>query len=599
MNIKEKLVKLRAAMAEEGMDLYLIPTADFHESEYAGEHFAARKYMSGFTGSAGTLLVGLERAALWTDGRYFIQAEKELSGSGIELMRMGAEDVPSIEKYIEDNIREGGVLGFDGRVVNASFGLKLKKAISAKNAVIKYEKDLVDAIWKDRPEISAKPAFFLEEKYSGRSSADKLCFVRKTMVEEGADAFVLTSLDDIAWLYNMRGDDIPCNPVVLSYSIIFSDKAVIFLNEKVLNDVLRKEFAANNVEIKPYSEIYGYVKELGGCRRIMLDERKVNYAIYSNLPDTVEKKDRVNPTILEKAKKNEVEIKNIKNAHIKDGVAMVKFMYWLKKNVGKLKITEMSASDYLEAARREQEGFIEPSFNTIAAYNENAAMMHYSATPEHDGELKPEGLFLVDSGGQYYEGTTDITRTIVLGDVKEEWKRDYTLVLKGHMNLMNAKFLYGCTGMNLDILCRAPLWNIGIDYRSGTGHGIGYLLNVHEAPNGFRWRIVPERNDSAVLEEGMITTDEPGVYIENSHGIRIENELLCKKDIKNEYGQFMCFETVTYAPIDKEAIDVKWLEKRDIEQINKYHELVFEKLSPHFDGEVLEWLGEACAPIES
>ena len=425
-----------------------------------------------------------------------------------------------------------------------------------------------------------------------------VAFVRNKMKEEGADAFILTSLDDIAWLYNMRGDDIPCNPVVLSYTVVFMDKAVIFLNEAVLNDVLREEFEKNNVEIRPYNDIYEYVKGLKDCKKVLLDTNKVNYAIYSNIPENVEKLPKVNPTTLEKAKKNSTEIENIKKAHVKDGVAMVKFIYWVKKNVGKMKITEISASDYLEDRRREQEGFIELSFDTIAAYNANAAMMHYSATPEHDTELKPEGFFLVDSGGQYYEGTTDITRTIVLGPLKDEWKRDYTLTLKGHMNLLNAKFLYGCTGINLDILCRAPLWNIGIDYRCGTGHGVGYLLNVHEAPNGFRWKMVPERNDSAVLEEGMITTDEPGVYTENSHGIRIENELLCKKDIKNEYGQFMCFESVTYCPIDKEAIDVKYLEKRDIEQIDDYHKLVYKELSPYFEGEELAWLKEACEPIK-
>ena len=598
MEVKEKLAKLREGMSASGIDLYLIPTADFHESEYAGEHFGVRKYMSGFTGSAGTLLVGKEKAALWADGRYFIQAERELAGSTIELMRMGEENVPTIEKYIEDNIPENGVLGFDGRVINSALGNKLKKAIAKKNADIKYDKDLVDEFWTDRPALSVKPAFFLEEKYSGRPVSDKLAFVRKTMKDEGADAFVLTSLDDIAWLYNMRGDDIPCNPVVLSYTVVFMDKAVLFLNEAVLNDKLRAEFEANNVEIKPYNDIYEYVKGLKECKKVMLDGKKVNYAIYSNIPENVEKLDKTNPTTLEKAKKNSTEIENIKKVHVKDGIAMVKFIYWVKKNVGKMKITEISASDYLEARRREQEGFIELSFDTIAAYNANAAMMHYSATPEHDAELKPEGFFLVDSGGQYYEGTTDITRTIVLGPVKYEWKRDYTLTLKGHMNLLNAKFLYGCTGINLDILCRAPLWNIGIDYKCGTGHGVGYLLNVHEAPNGFRWKMVPERNDSAVLEEGMITTDEPGVYAENSHGIRIENELLCKKDIKNEYGQFMCFESVTYAPIDKEAIDVNYLEKKDIEQIDAYHRLVFEKLSPHFEGEELAWLKEACEPIK-
>lgn len=597
MDVKEKLKNLRERMAREGIDMYVIPTADFHESEYAGEHFGVRKYVSGFTGSAGTLVVGKDEAALWADGRYFIQAERQLDGSTIELMRMGNEGVPTIEKYIEDKMPEKGNLGFDGRVINSSLGLKFAEILAKKEAKIKYDKDLVNEFWDDRPALSAKPAFFLEEKYSGRSAADKLSFVRKSMEENGADTFILTSLDDIAWLYNMRGDDIPCNPVVLSYTVVFKDKAVLFLNESVLNERLREEFAKNNVEIKAYNDIYDYVKSLDKNSKILLDLNKVNYKIYGNLPENAEKINKLNPTVPEKAKKNRTEIENIRKSHVKDGVAVCKFIFWLKQNVGKIKITEMSAAQYLEDRRREQEGFIEPSFDTIAAYNANAAMMHYSATPEHDAELKPEGLFLVDSGGQYYEGTTDITRTITLGAVLDEWKRDYTLTLKGNMNLANARFLYGCTGINLDILSRGPLWNIGIDYRCGTGHGVGYLLNVHEAPNGIRWRVVPERNDSAVLEEGMVTSDEPGVYTEGSHGIRIENELLCRKDIKNEYGQFMSFETVTYVPIDKEAIDLKYLENRDIEQINDYHKMVYEKISPYFEGKEADWLKEACAPL--
>ncbi len=597
MDVKEKLKNLRERMAREGIDMYVIPTADFHESEYAGEHFGVRKYVSGFTGSAGTLVVGKDEAALWADGRYFIQAERQLNGSTIELMRMGNEGVPTIEKYIEDKMPEKGNLGFDGRVINSSLGLKFAEILAKKEAKIKYDKDLVNEFWDDRPALSAKPAFFLEEKYSGRSAADKLSFVRKSMEENGADTFILTSLDDIAWLYNMRGDDIPCNPVVLSYTVVFKDKAVLFLNESVLNERLREEFAKNNVEIKAYNDIYDYVKSLDKNSKILLDLNKVNYKIYGNLPENAEKINKLNPTVPEKAKKNRTEIENIRKSHVKDGVAVCKFIFWLKRNVGKIKITEMSAAQYLEDRRREQEGFIEPSFDTIAAYNANAAMMHYSATPEHDAELKPEGLFLVDSGGQYYEGTTDITRTITLGAVPDEWKRDYTLTLKGNMNLANARFLYGCTGINLDILSRGPLWNIGIDYRCGTGHGVGYLLNVHEAPNGIRWRVVPERNDSAVLEEGMVTSDEPGVYTEGSHGIRIENELLCRKDIKNEYGQFMSFETVTYVPIDKEVIDLKYLENRDIEQINDYHKMVYEKISPYFEGKEADWLKEACAPL--
>lgn len=597
MDTIEKLSKLRKAMEKEGIDLYLIPTADFHESEYAGEHFSVRKFMSGFTGSAGTLVVGREKAALWADGRYFIQAERELSGNTISLMKMGEEGVPTVSEYIEKETPENGVLGFDGRVINTELGLKLKSLLEQKKATVSYGKDLVDAFWEDRPELSKKPAFFYEEKYTGKSSGSKLDELRKKMSELGADVFVLTSLDDIAWLYNIRGNDIPCNPVVLAYTVVFKDKAVIFLHESVLNETLRAEFAKNEVEVRPYEEIYDYVKSLPADSKVLLDTARVNFSIYENLPSGVTKICKPSPTTLAKAVKNVTEIENTKRAHIKDGIAVTKFLYWLKMNVGKIEITEMSAAQYLEDRRREQEGFIEPSFDTISAYNANAAMMHYSATPEHDAKIEAKGFLLIDSGGQYFEGTTDITRTIALGELPAEWKRDYTLTLKGNMNLANARFLYGCRGTNLDILARGPLWNIGIDYRSGTGHGIGHLLNVHEAPNGFRWRIVPERNDSAVLEEGMITTNEPGVYTENSHGIRIENELLCKKDIKNEYGQFMSFETITYAPIEKDAIDPSYLEKKDIEQLNAYHKMVYETLSPYLEGEELDWLKDACAPL--
>lgn len=592
-----KLQKIREEMEKEGIDYYLVPTADFHESEYAGEHFAVRKYLSGFTGSAGTLVVGRKKAALWADGRYFIQAERELSGSSISLMKMGEEGVPTVTAYIKEELPEGGVLGFDGRVINADLGNRLSAAISEKKGRIKYEKDLVDSFWEDRPKLSKEPAFFLKEKYSGKSTEEKLKELRKDMLEKGANVFVLTSLDDIAWLYNIRGNDIPCNPVVMAYTVVHLDRAVIFLHDEVLNEEIRAEFAKNKVEVRPYPEVYNYVKGLSSDSKVLLDLHKVNYAIKENLPSGVTLISSVNPTTLAKAIKNPIEIENVRKAHVKDGVAVTKFLYWVKKNAGKIEMTELSASDYLEERRREQEGFVELSFNTICAYNANAAMMHYSATPENNAKIEARGLLLVDSGGQYLEGTTDITRTIVLGEVAEEWKRDYTLTLKGNLNLANARFLYGCRGVNLDILARGPLWNIGIDYRCGTGHGIGYLLNVHEAPNGFRWKVVPERNDSAVLREGMITTDEPGVYTENSHGIRIENELLCRKDIKNEYGQFMSFENLTYAPIDKEAILPEYLEKRDVEQLNSYHAMVFEKLSPYFEGEELKWLSEACAPL--
>ncbi len=588
--IRQRVETLRKYMREAGIDIYLIPTSDFHESEYVGGHFKAREFMSGFTGSAGTLVVTQTQAGLWTDGRYFIQAEAQLKNSGIDLYKMGMKDVLSVEDFVIENIPEEGKLGIDGRVINSRLGIKLEERLKEKNASISYNRDIVDEIWEDRPALSCEPAFLLDIQYAGKSRKEKLEGLRKKLEEEKADVFILTCLDDIAWLFNIRGNDIPYNPVVLSYVIITKEKGYFFVNEGVLNTEIKEAFQVDQIEIMPYDAIYDFVKQFSNTEVVLLDKGKVNYAIIRNLNPDIKIIDKVNPTTLAKAVKNEVELENLRKSHLKDAVAVTKFMYWLKTKVGKEEITEITASDYLENLRREQEGFIELSFDTICAYQEHAAMMHYSASKETDVSLKPEGLLLVDSGGQYYEGTTDITRTFVLGSIEEEWKKHFTLVVKSMLNLANAKFLYGCTGLNLDILARGPLWNLGIDYRCGTGHGVGYLLNVHEAPNGFRWKHVPERNDQAILEAGMVTTDEPGVYIEGSHGIRIENELICKKAEENEYGQFMNFEMLTYVPIDLDGIDKQYLNSTDIEQINRYHQMVYEKVSPYLNSEEREWL---------
>ncbi|BCJ95792.1 Xaa-Pro aminopeptidase [Anaerocolumna cellulosilytica] len=596
--IKTRIQHLRALLAENQIDAYIVPTSDFHESEYVGEYFKARKYMSGFTGSAGTLVVTTEEAGLWTDGRYFIQAARQLSDTGITLFKMGEEGVPSIEEFLKDKLPKNGVLGFDGRIINARFGKNLMQKLEAKNISIQYEKDLVDFIWTDRPELSKEPAFLLDIKYSGKASADKLLALRDEMKKKGATVHILTTLDDIAWLFNIRGNDIAYNPVVLSYAVITLDKAYLFVDEDKLSEDIKTQFTTDKIEVKDYLAIYDFVKDISSTEIILLDSKKVNYAIYNNLKSEVKIIDEVNPTVLAKATKNPVEIENLRKAHIKDGVAVTKFMYWLKNNIGKTEITEISASDYLEERRKEQEGFIELSFDTICAYNSNAAMMHYSASPDSHAVLQPEGLLLVDSGGQYYEGTTDITRTVVLGEISNEVKRHFTAVLRSMLNLADARFLHGCIGLNLDILARGPLWEMNLDYKCGTGHGVGYLLNVHEAPNGFRWRKVPERDDGCVLEEGMVTTDEPGVYIEGSHGIRTENELVCHRGEKNEYGQFMYFEHITFAPIDLDAVDTSYMSKTEIKRLNDYHQQVYEKLSPYLTAEECQWLKEYTRAVE-
>lgn len=588
--IPERLTALREEMKRRSIDIYVVPTADFHESEYVGEHFKARKFITGFTGFAGTAVITLKEAGLWTDGRYFVQAEKQLEGSTVTLYRMAEEGVPAVEEFVKDKLPQGGCIGFDGRTVNGAWGEKFAAIAEEKGGSLSVGEDLIDLIWTDRPELSRAPLFILEEKYSGKSTAEKINDVRAKMAEEGADVHILTSLCDIAWLLNIRGGDIQSVPVVLSYLVLTRDQCIWFLQEEVVDDAIRAYLNENHIETRPYDDIYTYVPDIPESAVVLMNKSGVNYRICNELNKNIQVINKPNPTELMKAVKNPVEVDNTRLAHVKDGVAVTKFMYWLKTNIGKIPMTEISASDYLEARRREQENFIDLSFTTISAYGANAAMMHYSATPESNTGLKPEGFLLVDSGGHYYEGTTDITRTFVLGPISDEMKQHFTAVCRSNMKLANAKFLYGACGLNLDILARGPLWDMGIDYKCGTGHGVGYILNVHEGPNGFRWKIVPERHDSGVLEEGMITTDEPGVYLEGKYGIRTENELVCRKAEKNEYGQFMEFENITYAPIDLDGIDPEQMSPREKQMLNDYHKKVYEVLSPYMTEEENEWL---------
>lgn len=595
--VLKRLEVLRDNMKQKDLQAYIVPTADFHQSEYVGEYFGTRQFMSGFTGSAGILVVLEDKAGLWTDGRYFIQAARQLEGSSIELFRQGEEGVPSIEEFLKQELPCNTKVGFDGRVVSATWGKKLEEVLGSKDITLHYEEDLVDSCWEERPELSKEPAFLLEEKYAGERSSSKVERIRTEMEKKGATVHIVTSLDDIAWILNVRGNDIPYNPVVLSYLVITMKKVVFFVDKEKLNDDIMNSFGNLVVEVLPYNDIYEYVKSIDENEVVWLDGSRVNYTIAKNISDTVKRIDEQNPSILMKAIKNNIEINNLIQAHIKDGVAFTKFMYWVKKNIGKIPMTELIASDFLEEQRRKQEGFIELSFDTICAYKDNAAMMHYSATREDQATLQPEGLLLVDSGGQYLEGTTDITRTLALGPVCEEQRAHFTAVVNGMLNLSSARFLHGCTGHNLDILARGPIWNMDLDYKCGTGHGVGYLLNVHEAPNGFRWKRVPERNDSATLEAGMVTTNEPGIYVEGSHGIRIENELVCREGAKNEYGQFMYFETITVAPIDLDALDTTKMSAVEKARLNAYHKQVYETLVPYMSIDEALWLKEYTREI--
>ena len=588
--IKQRIEKIRDLMKEKMIYAYIVPSSDYHQSEYVGDYFKSREFMSGFTGSAGTLIISMDEAGLWTDGRYFIQAENELKESGIKLFKMGEEGVPTIEEYLLEKLPKNSTLGFDGRVMSVKEGQSLANKLAFKGINIEYKYDLVNDIWEDRCSLPTEKAFLLGVEYSGESFSDKLYRIRAVMKEKKATTHILASLDDIAWLFNIRGRDVKSNPVVLSYAIIGIDSVYLFIDKNKIGEDIRAELSKENVQIKGYEEVYEFIKKIEENEVVLIDTSKVNYAIYSNIPSNVQKIEERNPSILFKSIKNEIELKNIRNSHIKDGVAFTKFMYWLKNNIGKIEITEISATQKLEEFRREQDKFIEPSFSTIAAYKDHAAMMHYSATEESNYKLEPRDLFLVDSGGQYFDGTTDITRTIALGPIPENVRKDFTNVVRGMIRLSKAKFLYGCRGYNLDILARGPLWEEGIDYKCGTGHGIGFVLNVHEGPNGFRWKVREDIDDTCILEEGMVTTNEPGVYVENSHGIRIENEIVVRKSDKNEYGQFMDFEVITLAPIDLDAIDESLILEDERIYLNNYHKQVYDKISPYLNEDENQWL---------
>lgn len=588
MNIVERLAKLREEMAQKGIDFYIVPTADFHQTEYVGEHFKARTFITGFTGSAGTAIITTTEARLWVDGRYFIQAAAQLEGSTVELMKMGEPGVPKILEYMEQEFPEGGTLGFDGRVVSMKVGQDYEKIVNAKNGKIVYEYDLIDLIWEDRPALSTEPVFGLDVKYAGETVASKLARIREEMKKHGATAHVLTTLDDICWTFNFRGNDIEFFPLVLSYAIITMDKADLYIDEAKFSPELKAELEKDGVVFQPYNNIYEDIKHGSEDEVLMIDPVRLNYALYNNIPENVKKVEVRNPEIIFKAVKNEVEIENIRKAQIKDSVAHVRFMKWLKENVGKMTITEMSASDKLDELRAEMGNFIRPSFGPISSYGAHCAMCHYSSTPETNVELKEGELFLTDTGAGFYEGSTDITRTYALGEVPQFMKDHFTLVAMSNLRLANAKFMKGCTGVNLDILARAPFWERGLDYNHGTGHGVGYLLSIHEGPTAFRWQNRPDETD--ILEEGMVLTDEPGIYIEGSHGVRLENELLVREGETNGYGTFMYLEIVTFVPMDLDAINPEIMTSEDKKLLNNYHKKVFEKVSPYLNEEEAEWL---------
>ncbi len=590
--ITERLARLRREMAQRGMDGYVVVTDDFHGSEYVGDYFKARAYLSGFTGSAGTLVVLPDRAALWTDGRYFLQAAEQLTGSGIELMRMGQPGVPTIGAFLAEQLPEGGVLGFDGRTVSSSFAGTLEKALEAKHIRFAGGEDLVDAVWPDRPALSDRPVWELTG--CGLSREEKLAKLREKMAAADAAYLLLTSLTEIAWALNLRGGDVACTPVFLSFLLIGREDAQLCIQPQAVPAEIAEKLTACGVTLRLYGAIYDLLRGLPADTRIMADSATANYRITESLSHA-EVLDQPSPAVLMKACKTQEETDGFRAAHIKDGAALCRFLYWLKTRIGEEPMTELSAAARLAAFRAEQPDFLDLSFDTIAGYGPHGAIVHYDPTPETDVPLHPEGLLLVDSGAHYRQGTTDVTRTIALGPVTQEEKRMFTLVLKGHLALAAARFPHGATGENLDVLARLPLWEQGLDYNHGTGHGVGFILSVHEGPQSFRWRSTDGRR--IPLEEGMVISNEPGYYEAGKFGIRHENLVLVRAGETTDYGQFMYLEPLTMAPFDRDAIDVALLTEPELALLNDYHKLVYDTVSPLLDAEEQAWLAAATAPL--
>lgn len=592
MVIIDRIRRLRKEMSDKGIDAYIVPSSDPHMSEYVAAHWEGRKWLSGFTGSAGTLVITQDSCGLWTDGRYYVQAEKQLEGTGIRLFKFGMEGVKSFTEWIADTLGQGECVGMDGKLFSVSQVRNMEKIFSKKGILINKEHDLLMGIWKDRPAIPRETVFVHDMVYAGRTAAQKIEDVREMMAQKGASYHLVSSLDDIAWLYNIRGGDVAYNPVAISYALISEEKAWLFINEDKVSVPVREHLSDNGVEIEDYERIESYLSRLGRGDTILLDPQRVNSWLYDSIGREARIEEDTAITTILKAVKNQVEIENLKKAHIKDGVAMVKFLCWLDNNLSKEEITEITVADKLEEFRSQQENYMGLSFPTIAGYGDHGAIVHYQADEESAYTLKPHGLLLIDSGCQYLEGTTDITRTIALGPTTPQQRSDYTLTLKGNIKLSRTRFLKGATGTNLDILARLYLWEHGIDYKHGTGHGVGYFLNVHEGPQSISPRI-----SMVKLEEGMLVSNEPGVYREGSHGIRIENLLLVAGDIETEFGEFLRFEPVTLCPIDLAAVEPDLLDEEEKRWLNQYHERVYDTLSPLLDEKERLWLKDKTKAI--
>ncbi|WP_242928773.1 aminopeptidase P family protein [Pontibacter vulgaris] len=592
MNYKERLAGIRSQMKEQGISAYIIPSADPHISEYLPDRYKCIYFASGFTGSAGTLVITADFAGLWTDARYFVQAEEQLAGSGFELVKLKVQQAPEYIQWLAERLPNGAVVAYDAKLISVGLAQLLEQSLAPLGITFATDRDYLDPIWQNRPALPTAPAFLVGKEITGKSTTSKLADLRAELKKFRAEYHLISSLDDMAWLFNMRGSDVKCNPVVLSFALISQEKAFLFIDVSKLNEEEKNQLHQAGVELKPYEAVERYLSELPEKASIFIDPKRNCYAMYKLLPATVRVIQETNPTTYSKAIKNEVEVENTRQTMVKDGIALTRFFKWLEENVASGGITEMSVADKVRGFREELEGFVGESFDTIAGYKAHGALPHYKATPESDVELKADGLFLLDSGGQYRTGTTDITRVVSLGNLTDDEKTDYTLVLKGMIDGATARFPKGTRGYQIDAITRKPLWDYARNYGHGTGHGVGFFLNVHEGPHVFNPTPTP-----VDIELGMITSVEPGIYRPERYGIRIENLVLTVKDEANEFGEFYTFEHLTVALIDTAPVKKELLEQRQIEWLNNYNQMVVDRVGPHLTADELAWLKEKAKAI--
>ena len=590
-SIKERIHALRMTFRPNNIKAFIIPSTDPHLSEYVAPYWMSREWISGFTGSAGTAVILMDKAGLWADSRYFLQAEKELEGSGITLYKEMLPETPSITKFLCQNLKPGESVSIDGKMFSVQQVEQMKEDLAPYQLQVNLFGDPLKNIWKDRPSMPDAPAFIYDVKYAGKSCGEKVAAIRTELKEKGIFALFLSSLDEIAWTLNLRGSDVHCNPVIVSYLLVTQDEVVYFISPEKITQEVNEYLQEQQVSLRKYDEAESFLNSFAG-ENILIDPKKTNYAIYSAINPACKVVRGESPVTLLKAIRNEQEIAGIHHAMQRDGVALVKFLKWLEASVLSGKETELSVDRKLHEFRAAQPLYMGESFDTIAGYKEHGAIVHYSATEESDVTLQPKGFLLLDSGAQYLDGTTDITRTIALGELTEEEKTDYTLILKGHIALAMAKFPAGTRGAQLDVLARMPIWSHGMNFLHGTGHGVGHFLSVHEGPQSIRMNENP-----IVLQPGMVTSNEPGVYKAGSHGIRTENLTLVCKDKEGMFGEYFKFETITLCPICKKGIIKEMLTAEEVKWFNDYHRTVYEKLSPSLNEEEKKWLLEATKAI--